>query len=90
MVRSTTTALFREKYTTASGHFPNGRGTPAVIAVASVMPLCASIVNGRLLKARNQWYNRRMKELKLRLPKKEQNGITKQYGVQPFQLAITV
>ncbi len=36
------------------------------------------LVNGRTLKARNQWYNKRMKELKLCLPKEERERVTKQ------------
>lgn len=36
------------------------------------------LVNGRLLKALNQWYNKRLKELKLCLPKEERDRTTKQ------------
>ncbi|HLG63840.1 MAG TPA: transposase [Ktedonosporobacter sp.] len=36
------------------------------------------LVNGRTLKARNQWYNKRMKELKLCLPEAERDRVTKQ------------
>jgi putative transposase len=36
------------------------------------------LVNGRTLKAINQWYNKRMKELKLCLPKEERERVTKQ------------
>jgi putative transposase len=36
------------------------------------------LVNGRTLKARNQWYNKRMKELKLCLPKTDRERVTKQ------------
>jgi putative transposase len=36
------------------------------------------LVNGRTLKAINQWYNKRMKELKLCLPKEERDRVTKQ------------
>jgi len=36
------------------------------------------LVNGRTLKARNQWYNKRMKELKLCLPKADREHVTKQ------------
>ncbi|MEO6887815.1 MAG: transposase [Ktedonobacteraceae bacterium] len=36
------------------------------------------LVNGRPLKARNQWYNKRMKELKLCLPKEDRECVTKQ------------
>ena len=36
------------------------------------------LVNGRRLKAMNQWYNKRMKELKLCLPKEERERVTKQ------------
>jgi putative transposase len=36
------------------------------------------LVNGRTLKARNQWYNKRMKELKLCLPKADRERVTKQ------------
>ncbi len=36
------------------------------------------LVNGRMLKAMNQWYNKRMKELKLCLPKEDRECVTKQ------------
>ncbi len=36
------------------------------------------LVNGRPLKAMNQWYNKRMKELKLCLPKEDRERVTKQ------------
>jgi len=36
------------------------------------------LVNGRTLKAMNQWYNKRMKELKLCLPKGDRERVTKQ------------
>ncbi len=36
------------------------------------------LVNGRTLKAMNQWYNKRMKELKLCLPKEDRERVTKQ------------
>jgi len=36
------------------------------------------LVNGRKLKSINQWYNKRMKELKLCLPKDERDCVTKQ------------
>jgi putative transposase len=36
------------------------------------------LVNGRTLKARNQWYNKRMKELNLCLPKDDRERVTKQ------------
>src|SRR5712692_6152509 len=36
------------------------------------------LVNGRTLKAINQWYNKRMKELKLCLPKGERDRVTRQ------------
>jgi len=36
------------------------------------------LVNGRTLKAMNQWYNKRMKELKLCLPKEDRECVTKQ------------
>ncbi len=36
------------------------------------------LVNGRPLKAMNQWYNKRMKELKLCLPKADRERVTKQ------------
>ena len=36
------------------------------------------LVNGRPVKAWNQWYNKRMKELKKRLPKAERERVTKQ------------
>ena len=36
------------------------------------------LVNGRTLKAMNQWYNKRMKELKTCLPKDDRERVTKQ------------
>ena len=36
------------------------------------------LVNGRPIKAWNQWYNKRMKELKKRLPKGDRERVTKQ------------
>jgi putative transposase len=36
------------------------------------------LVNGRALKAMNQWYNKRMKELKLCLPKEDLERVTRQ------------
>src|SRR5260370_29903 len=36
------------------------------------------LVNGRPVKAWNQWYNKRMKELKKRLPKADRERVTKQ------------
>jgi putative transposase len=36
------------------------------------------LVNGRPVKAWNQWYNKRMKQLKQRLPKEERERVTKQ------------
>jgi putative transposase len=36
------------------------------------------LVNGRPLKAWNQWYNKRMKELKKKLPKTERERVTRQ------------
>src|SRR5258708_4549668 len=36
------------------------------------------LVNGRPIKAWNQWYNKRMKELKKQLPKEDQERVTKQ------------
>jgi putative transposase len=36
------------------------------------------LVNGRLVKAWNQWYNKRMKELKKQLPKEERERVTRQ------------
>jgi putative transposase len=36
------------------------------------------LVNGRALKARNQWYNKRMKELTLCLPKADRERVTRQ------------
>jgi putative transposase len=36
------------------------------------------LVNGRTLKARNQWYNKRMKALKLCLPKADRERVTRQ------------
>src|SRR5215469_4784933 len=36
------------------------------------------LVNGRMLKAWNQWYNKRMKELKLCLPKGDRERVTRQ------------
>jgi len=36
------------------------------------------LVNGRPIKAWNQWYNKRMKELKLKLPKEDRERVTRQ------------
>jgi putative transposase len=36
------------------------------------------LVNGRPMKAWNQWYNKRMKALKLKLPKEDRERVTKQ------------
>ena len=36
------------------------------------------LVNGRTLKAYNQWYNKRMRELKKQLPKEDRERVTKQ------------
>ncbi len=36
------------------------------------------LVNGRPLKAHNQWYNKRMKELKKKLPKENRERVTRQ------------
>jgi len=36
------------------------------------------LVNGRPIKSVNQWYNKRMKELKLCLPKEERERVTTQ------------
>src|SRR2546430_12679936 len=36
------------------------------------------LVNGRPIKAWNQWYNKRMKELKKKLPKEDRERVTKQ------------
>jgi putative transposase len=36
------------------------------------------LVNGRRVKAWNQWYNKRMKELKKKLPKEDRERVTKQ------------
>src|SRR5205807_3879331 len=36
------------------------------------------LVNGRPIKAWNQWYNKRMKELKKKLPKNDRERVTKQ------------
>ena len=36
------------------------------------------LINGRRLKSINQWYNKRMKELKLCLPKEDRERVTKQ------------
>jgi putative transposase len=36
------------------------------------------LVNGRPLKTWNQWYNKRIKELKLKLPKNDRDRVTKQ------------
>jgi len=36
------------------------------------------LVNGRELKALNQWYNKRMKELRNKLPKNDRNPMTRQ------------
>src|SRR6266581_1962394 len=40
------------------------------------------LVNGRLIKAWNQWYNKRMKELKKRLPKEDREHVTRR-GAKP-------
>src|SRR5581483_3348366 len=36
------------------------------------------LVNGRPIKAWNQWYNKRMKDLKVQLPKEDREHVTKQ------------
>lgn len=36
------------------------------------------LVNGRPIKALNQWYNKRMKELKMKLPKEDRDRVTRQ------------
>jgi putative transposase len=40
--------------------------------------LVPRLVNGRPLKAWNQWYNKRMKELKRKLPKQDRERVTRQ------------
>ncbi len=36
------------------------------------------LVNGRPIKAWNQWYNKRIKELKKKLPKEDRDRVTRQ------------
>ena len=53
-----------------------------VTNVAAITSNCVGfiprLVNGRTLKSINQWYNKRMKELKLCLPKEDRDRVTKQ------------
>ncbi|HLQ30881.1 MAG TPA: transposase [Ktedonobacteraceae bacterium] len=54
-------------------------GVTNVAAVASNREgFVPRLVNGRPLKAWNQWYNKRMKELKKLLPKEDRERVTKQ------------
>jgi putative transposase len=54
-------------------------GVTNVAAIASNREgFVPRLVNGRPLKAWNQWYNKRMKELKNQLPKEERERVTKQ------------
>jgi putative transposase len=54
-------------------------GVTNVAAIASNhVGFIPRLVNGRTLKAWNQWYNKRMKELKKKLPKDDQERVTKQ------------
>lgn len=39
------------------------------------------LINGWTLKSMNQWYNKRMKELTLCLPKEERERVTKQMEI---------
>jgi putative transposase len=54
-------------------------GVTNVAAIASNREgFVPRLVNGRTLKAWNQWYNKRMKELKKKLPKEDRERVTKQ------------
>jgi putative transposase len=54
-------------------------GVTNVAAIASNREgFIPRLVNGRTLKAWNQWYNKRMKELKKQLPKDDRERVTKQ------------
>ncbi len=54
-------------------------GVTNVAAIASNREgFVPRLVNGRTLKAWNQWYNKRMKELKKQLPKDDRERVTKQ------------
>jgi putative transposase len=54
-------------------------GVTNVAAIASNREgLAPRLVNGRPIKAWNQWYNKRMKELKKQLPKADRERVTRQ------------
>jgi len=54
-------------------------GVTNLAAIASNREgLVPRLVNGRRLKAWNQWYNKRMKELKKKLPKDDRERVTAQ------------
>ena len=54
-------------------------GVTNVAAIASNREgFVPQLVNGRPIKAWNQWYNKRMKELKNKLPKADRDRVTKQ------------
>jgi putative transposase len=54
-------------------------GVTNVAAIASNRAgFVPRLVNGRPLKALNQWYNKRMKELKMQLPKEDRDRVTRQ------------
>jgi putative transposase len=54
-------------------------GVTNVAAIASNREgFVPRLVNGRPVKAWNQWYNKRMKELKKKLPKEDRERVTKQ------------
>jgi putative transposase len=54
-------------------------GVTNLAAIASNKEGCIPrLVNGRTLKAWNQWYNKRIKELKKKLPKEDRDRVTQQ------------
>ena len=54
-------------------------GVTNVAAIASNrVGFAPRLVNGRPLKARNQWYNKRIKELRKLLPKEDRERVTRQ------------
>jgi putative transposase len=54
-------------------------GVTNLAAIASNrVGVVSRLVNGRPIKAWNQWYNKRMKELKEKLPKEDRERVTKQ------------
>src|SRR5215470_16025183 len=54
-------------------------GVTNVAAIASNREgFVPRLVNGRPIKAWNQWYNKRMKELKKQLPKADRERVTRQ------------